>query len=520
MHALVAPRSHKLLSLFFRETRFTSCNIQQTNMNNILFCPMANCCKFGLHMKNQLPFDVDGLQLLCLTCDECEVRWAVCQLCNGSRQRKHITTRAAALDHYRLIHEPESSKRQRLEEPGDEDMLLYEDEEFTSHAGLVANDDRPFSPKVPWLMSSCISQASYQTCHPILRKFFYRNENSEPRSIAQGIGYVVARAQIREPSACDSIFHEEDQSLFMDIAHLGNSLSPTNLALFATILGKMDDRAIKARDQLSALQRSLLAGVPIDNSRDPHDIKLRLSVPRTTSDFRRMVTEGSHSILKNLPLPQFEKLEDGHVVCPLTDILALLFAFHGDGVVPLNSTNNPFADTIKGKALIHRCKIQHPALPNTVCLDMTLWTDDCDCSSSVATANRFGLWIMICCIAMGRGEACYQNSFPVAFGPSGVNHSPALRYIKAQVERVNGCHPQKYYFSKVGVDIAAHAEIFCFLADSPEARKLTGISSYNSALAPRWRMLSSITRSNFSILRSGTFFGTGIFSYEDSSSSL
>ena len=212
---------------------------------------------------------------------------------------------------------------------------------------------------------------------------------------------------------------------------------------------------------------------------------------------RSLVTEGSNSIIKNLPHPEIQRLEN-HSVVSLLDVVAHHLASGFDieeicshpqeGHVE-HTGQSPRAIEIKENALKRL-----GSLDEAVVICLREWSDDFESSNTKDNRGK-NIWVKTVTIGAPPEQSnCRHHTHVVAIGRKNDCHEEAEAFFKKDLLALSSGPPVKFFSKKHGQARNIHAELFVSLQDQPERRGANFMMLGNGLFAARWSFAANLSK--------------------------
>ena len=168
--------------------------------------------------------------------------------------------------------------------------------------------------------------------------------------------------------------------------------------------------------------------------------KLTLSLPTTDADIRSMYLSGRHSVVKNLPIPKVECIEN-HSFC---SIRSCLTDFLMSGKSPPKIKRNPrngdsvfkIEESIMALYIANRVYVDmNPKNNEDIIIILgILWSDDFDPNSSLKS-NRGSAWVKTLTL-ISDDKKCNDetNTYTISLGHKGYDHDKIEQKIVSELK--------------------------------------------------------------------------------------
>lgn len=486
---------------------------------------LRNCEKCNTPAEVKSKYEDWGLLMCCKSCKEPST-WILCTLCSGGRKRL-IDARQAKRHHKSYCNKSSSSKRLKHNAVVVETTTrstaedAAEDDEFPIFSESVNDNDEEMdlilSGGSGWMDTTVLPNLGFENDSACMRYFQFSSSRTKGRSGRLfGMQYLVTRYQLEADILNSSIpetMHIPDHQLElqMNIARLAFEQSSGNRDFLAKVLSGAYQLGCENGYHTAKVQvdgklnsGSTTVTLPdftslVEQPRGPHPNGIR--IPESANDIRRL-TEGKHSILENLALPDVKTDIQDHAYVSVIECLRHFCAhedssFDGVTAASLGATHvivqhlhqGQKAQQILSRGLSGKREgktadrdYRLPNMPKFV-IPIIFWADDCD-PGSTSMQGRANVWVKTMTIV---GPNSLQNTYPIAIGTKGVNHDA----IEAQInEDLNKLRDQDklepFYFGSKNRLARCYFETLLLLADQPERRGQNYYSSGNGTYGTRF----------------------------------
>lgn len=216
-----------------------------------------------------------------------------------------------------------------------------------------------------------------------------------------------------------------------------------------------------------------------------------------TANAVRRYIEGVNSIVNVIPTPLVHKIgnNSGTAYVLLHDVLSLYLPYNieiacNSAMEIRNKCNEAgllgetkcYTETKRALSLLSNDNDQ-----GSKKIFICLWSDGCDPNARTKT-NRGSMHVTSVSILSDINHNDEQNTFVLAIGREGGDHSEVRRIIYDDIKRLQNGHSYYNGTNMVKLDV----ELFCHLADRPERSENTGYGYHNGEVTIRWGYVSSI----------------------------
>ena len=311
---------------------------------------------------------------------------------------------------------------------------------------------------------------------------FFHDEMVQP---LLGVKVLVARSKIGR-------FSDEERASFVapslrDI----DARCMFRYALFARSL------TMPQLEKLSSLMIDILLST--NNPADPTKNEM-ISLPISVSSMRRCLTNGTHSINENIPIPTISSIPQHCVILPSR----WLTLFFNAGVkidfslYDFLLNNNHVAVKKDGFGLfgskrfemfVRMCNFD--ATNVFIPIPVFVWSDDFDLNNTVQ--NRASVWALTTTfIFPGQNGKVIEESFLSCLGTKGANHDEAKQMVLMDICTLNK-HTSNIFSSssQLKTSVPVKCYLHTILGDSPEKRSFISYSA-SSGLFACWFGYSAI----------------------------
>ena len=221
------------------------------------------------------------------------------------------------------------------------------------------------------------------------------------------------------------------------------------------------------------------------------------SIPLDTPSIRRLYTEGTNSILQQLPHPNIVSI-DGHSYVPISEVIQDCLA-NDNPICDLKNVSKIYNeeevqhiwDSKNVKSIVNLIDDSHHDSNETIHIMIVRWSDDFE-PNNIKKNKGNSVWTMtITIIGSESNQHHEENTYIVAIGHKGADHSSVERRFLEDIRNINK-NDQKYYvaYSKKIVSVRVH--LIACVADLPERCDTCNISRGNSNYTTRWGYCSHI----------------------------
>ena len=201
-------------------------------------------------------------------------------------------------------------------------------------------------------------------------------------------------------------------------------------------------------------------------------------IPITNADIRRELTEGKHSVYKNLPCPPVDSIGEGYAYVSLYDIIE--FAFSDPKNVPsplLPLPTSPHGETPRGKELLTGfIENKEDAIKLSVYpVEIILWTD-AFMPHNVVIKNCKSVHTCTATIGRPNGNRSGKFSHPVWLGPKDNDRSFVEKRLVEEINKLSTQGMQVYHPVLKRI-VLVTLKLYVFLADRPDKSDLLDVLS-------------------------------------------
>jgi hypothetical protein len=204
-------------------------------------------------------------------------------------------------------------------------------------------------------------------------------------------------------------------------------------------------------------------------------------IPQSVNDLRNTYLEGANSILKNMPIPEIDKSLVGHSYVPITERIRDFLA---------HDQFQSMATIENDEWVFRREEVCHPShseraqeiarqLASEAGEDLArraikgyvfFWSDDVE-PNRMAKAGRGSVWTLTMTIGTTKNNGhTFTNTYPIAFGRKGDNHSCVWEKIESDMQQLRGGTLCPFYVGPLKKKARVLFGAFAHLADQPERR--------------------------------------------------
>jgi hypothetical protein len=170
-------------------------------------------------------------------------------------------------------------------------------------------------------------------------------------------------------------------------------------------------------------------------SDEPSQFQARYHIPGTVNEVHAAYTKGKNCILKHLPHPLVDKLDNKHTYCPLPMILAdalehetsldCCWDYVPDNHEPINVKN--VFDTKNRLEVLQQYNHLHHGDANLT-VSVTLWSDDHDPNGT--KDNRRSIWTLMVTIATSDCNLYSTlNTYPISISTNGASYDIVFKCL-------------------------------------------------------------------------------------------
>lgn len=221
------------------------------------------------------------------------------------------------------------------------------------------------------------------------------------------------------------------------------------------------------------------------------------SIPLDTPSIRRLYTEGTNSILQQLPHPNIVSV-DGHSYVPVSEIVQDCLA-NDNPICDLKNVSNVYNeaevqhiwDSKNVKSIINSINMSHNDSDETIHIMIVRWSDDFE-PNNIKKNKGNSVWTMtITIIGSESNQHNEKNTYIVAIGHKGADHGLVERRFLEDIRNINE-NNQKYYVASSKKIVSVKVHLIACVADLPERCDTCNISRGNSSYTSRWGYSSHI----------------------------
>ena len=220
-------------------------------------------------------------------------------------------------------------------------------------------------------------------------------------------------------------------------------------------------------------------------------------IPNSDAQLRKMYISGERSIVKNLPLPNIQII-DNHSYISIRQCIANFLASgkmpHKVNTLKKNGVRCITESKMAKYAVDRAQKANSTVSPeNIVTLLAMQWSDAFDPNSSIKS-NRGAVWIKtVTFISETYNENRRNDTIPIAIGLKSESHDVVERYFVEEINELCSGINNQFYCARLKKNICVHFEIIASLGDQPERRELNYLSGGNSKFGARYLWSANIT---------------------------
>ena len=302
-----------------------------------------------------------------------------------------------------------------------------------------------------------------------------------------GAAFLVSNALCGTSNAYE-FMETDDITLHLLMAKFVKTLSRLQRVEFALIMEMLNDQyegnstnCTKSATKSDAVKKK----------------SLHTFIPNSDAQLRKRYISGERSIVKNLPLPNIQ-LIDNHSYVSIRQCIANFLA---SGKMPhkinTSKTNGVrcITESKMAKYVLDRAqKANSNVLPeNIVTLLALQWSDAFDPNSSIKS-NRGAVWIKtVTFISETYNENRRNDTIPIAIGLKSESHDIVERYFVEEIKELSSGINNNFYCARLKKNICVHFEIIASLGDQPERRELNYLSGGNSKFGPRYLWSANVS---------------------------
>lgn len=416
---------------------------------HLLVCP--ECDQNPIQNATRHP---DIPSTLWLTCSNtlCCACWGVCQQCN--LQRTHFLDIHASKKHSANCHK------------GDQCLA-------NTAAHVAANSS-----------SSTFGGAVAHSMETL--KCFGRQESVDyfKHQLKGGVGHKFLVGQSQFPKESTTDIDGEEADVILRISRHCFGLSRGQRSELVCIFAKMERVFMKQfEEQLQA---------KVTGQRDnPWPVEF----PKTMASMRSLVTEGSSSVIKNLPHPEVLMLKN-HSVVSLLDVVAHHLASGFDteeiGGHPQEGHVEHTGQSPKSIEIRDNALKRFGSLDDALVICLREWSDDFD-SNNTKDNRAKTIWVKTVTIGAPPDQSnCRHHTHVVAIGKKGDCHEEAEALFKKDLLALSSGEPLQFFSKKAGRSLKIHAELFVSLQDQPERRDANFMTRGTGTHAARWSFAANL----------------------------
>ena len=221
--------------------------------------------------------------------------------------------------------------------------------------------------------------------------------------------------------------------------------------------------------------------------------KWALTLPLDKSTVRRMYTEGSNSILANLPYPNVLNV-DNHSYVPMNEIIQDCLA-NSNPVCYLRTCSSKYnPNNVKhiweSKFVTDLIKEINstPEDPDNPVLHLMLlrWSDDFE-PNNIKKNKGNCIWMFTTTIVSATPHHhCEENTYIVSLGHKDADHSEIEKRYISDIKSINESPGKKFYVATLKKAVSIKLHIVVCIADLPERSEVCNISRGNGTFTTRW----------------------------------
>ena len=221
--------------------------------------------------------------------------------------------------------------------------------------------------------------------------------------------------------------------------------------------------------------------------------KWACTLPLDKATVRRMFTEGSHSILSNLPYPNILNV-DHHSYVPMVEIIQDCLANNNPvcdmGTCPSQYNPNNVKYIWESKVVTDLIK-EINCTPNdqenpTLHLMLLRWSDDFE-PNNVKKNKGNSIWMFTTTIvSLSKYHHCEENTYIISLGHKDADHSEIEHRYIADINSINDSPEKKFYSAKTKKVVSVKLHMIACIADLPERSDVCNISRGNGTFTTRW----------------------------------
>ena len=219
---------------------------------------------------------------------------------------------------------------------------------------------------------------------------------------------------------------------------------------------------------------------------------LTLSLPTTDADIRSMYLSGRHSVVKNLPIPKVECIEN-HSFC---SIRSCLTDFLMSGKLPPKIKRNPtngdsmfnIEESVMAIDIADRIYMEMNSTNKEDIIIMLgiLWSDDFDPNSSLKSDRGLPWVITLTLISDDKKCNDETNTYIISLGHIGCDRYNIEQKIVSELKELTKVDNNYFYSSALKKKVKVYFQIMVSLGDQPERRQLNYIMNGNSLYGSRY----------------------------------
>ena len=458
---------------------FLQCSIVQSHtvMSGIHKCGINQCSAILHQQPSETKYDWAELY----KCNKCQCSIYICSLCYQRRPaslQRNASIRFARnrLSRHNATHHSKDmihvNKRAKLDTTEHHSILtpnIISDTGDNESTSTTTNDTFSF----PYDRNEST-------------EYFAHNASTETPD--KGPSYLVGMALCNTNSSYKYI-SDDDIVLHLLIATFVSSLTRNQRIEFGFIL-ELINKKLHHQNETKDSKMKVSAE---ETEKDPI---ILTRIPDSDADLRRWYTKGPHSILKNLPHPKINIVENHSYV----SVKQCIADFLGKGYAPekvkdvnmdriRRIVDSPIAHQVYNRARNYNKGVDPSDL---IVLMGVQWSDDFEPNGS-SKSNRGSVWLKT--LTFVSDSYCnneLSDTYPVSIGLKSDNHDVIEhKYIKDCTDLRYG-KDNIFYYMREKRNIHVHYELIASLGDQPERRSMNYLMLGNSTYLSRYRYIANV----------------------------
>ena len=208
-----------------------------------------------------------------------------------------------------------------------------------------------------------------------------------------------------------------------------------------------------------------------------------------------MTTNCKKSVLKSLPKPEIEKIED-HNYLSIIDFISEILA-HGHSVANITSPTNDNFTSLCSSPLVPEIKergnVLHEGFP-VINLYIIEWSDVFEPNHMKNNCNS--VWVKTVTVSpvneMSRDS--HHNTYPLSFGPKNSCHEAIEKKIKNDLLLLKNGSKKLFFNARSRSMCRVHAALILSIQDQPERRAENHVALGKSNYTPHWGYLLHVNK--------------------------